>query len=107
MGESCGPCFNEQTNFDCGECEPGLECVKNDKNDKNEHVSAPPLTCRVIVGKDNYKKSNSSKYLKCPINDVHALNCTLKLSSTDNSSPNTRNPNNNSSNNNRTNSWAR
>ena len=29
-GEECGPCFNPTSNFDCGTCEDGLECIKEE-----------------------------------------------------------------------------
>ena len=28
-GDACGSCFNPDTNFDCGKCVAGLECVED------------------------------------------------------------------------------
>ena len=32
-GEVCGSCFNPDTNFDCGKCIDGLECVKDPRSE--------------------------------------------------------------------------
>ena len=32
-GEVCGSCFSADTNFDCGKCIDGLECVKDPRNE--------------------------------------------------------------------------
>ena len=32
-GEVCGSCFNPDTNFDCGKCIDGLECVKDSRSE--------------------------------------------------------------------------
>ena len=32
-GEVCGSCFNANTNFDCGKCIVGLECVKDSRSE--------------------------------------------------------------------------
>ena len=42
-GEDCGPCFNPGLNFDCGSCEPGLECVQSPENAK---LPDAPATCQ-------------------------------------------------------------
>ena len=47
-GEECGRCFNPDTNFDCGTCEPGLECVKDDRSNLLPDL---PSRCRVPIGK--------------------------------------------------------
>ena len=48
VGETCGSCFNPEANFDCGKCEPGLECVKDDESDLLPDL---PSRCRVTLGK--------------------------------------------------------
>ena len=42
-GDVCGPCFNPDTNHDCGKCILGLDCVK----DKEPYS---PMRCRVTSG---------------------------------------------------------
>ena len=32
-GEVCGSCFNPDTNFDCGKCIQGLQCIKDPQSD--------------------------------------------------------------------------
>ena len=48
VGETCGACFNPSTNFDCGKCIPGLECVP----DPNAALLPDlPSKCRVTRSK--------------------------------------------------------
>jgi len=43
-GESCGSCFSPSSNYDCGKCISGLECVP----DENAHLLPDlPSRCRV------------------------------------------------------------
>ena len=47
-GETCGACFNPSTNFTCGECIQGLECVA----DANAALIPDlPSRCRVPQSK--------------------------------------------------------
>ena len=47
-GEACGPCFNPSTNFTCGKCIQGLECVPDENADRLPDL---PPRCRVPQGK--------------------------------------------------------
>ena len=47
-GEVCGTCFNPETNYDCGKCVEGLECVKNPQSDLLPDL---PSRCRTNSGK--------------------------------------------------------
>ena len=47
-GEACGPCFNPSTNFTCGKCIQGLECVPDENADRFPDL---PPRCRVPQGK--------------------------------------------------------
>ena len=46
-GEECGPCFSPDTNFFCGTCEEGLECVKDSSNSL---LPDAPARCRQKPG---------------------------------------------------------
>ena len=41
-GEECGPCFSPATNFFCGACNEGLECVKN----PDSSIPDAPARCK-------------------------------------------------------------
>ena len=47
-GEVCGSCFNPETNYDCGKCVDGLECVKDPQSDLLPDL---PPRCRINFGK--------------------------------------------------------
>ena len=47
-GEVCGSCFNPETNYDCGKCVDGLECVKDPQSDLLPDL---PSRCRINFGK--------------------------------------------------------
>ena len=47
-GEVCGSCFNPETNYDCGKCVDGLECVKDPQSDLLPDL---PSRCRANFGK--------------------------------------------------------
>ena len=46
-GETCGRCFNPGTNFDCGTCASGLECVKDPRSNLLPDL---PSKCRKKPG---------------------------------------------------------
>ena len=51
-GESCGSCFSPSSNYDCGKCISGLECVP----DENAHLLPDlPSRCRVPQSKVSFQ----------------------------------------------------
>ena len=47
-GETCGACYSPSSNFTCGKCVPGLECVP----DENAALLPDlPSLCRVPKGR--------------------------------------------------------
>ena len=44
-GDVCGLCTDPDRDFNCGRCEPGLECFDETPNDIDD-----PMICRIKTG---------------------------------------------------------
>ena len=67
-GETCGRCFNPDTNFDCGTCASGLECVKDPRSNLLPDV---PSKCR--------KKPGNISFIRICSNEQLIVNKIMKL----------------------------
>ena len=47
-GETCGSCFNPETDFNCGTCAEGLECKED--NLSGIQLADNPKKCRNVKG---------------------------------------------------------
>ena len=70
-GDICGGCFSPDTNFDCGKCVEGLECVKDPGSALLQDL---PSKCRkpsVIINTFNILKSSDFMKRKYIINQIY------------------------------------
>ena len=54
LGETCGPCFNPDTNYDCGKCANNLACQPG-----NPQLPDQPGSC---VKEEDFKGKTKQKY---------------------------------------------